>query len=498
MIEALCKPVSTLRRADWGSPKPRPIRVVIGVPARFRNRAAYVFDTLSLIWGIPIRVVETSDSRQAEIVYGTALPDELNGARRVTIPFDESGFQKTTQFAAVRQKGHVLWKKRDEEGGRFDVIASTYRLLQLLDEAQVDPQARDRRQIFNNDALPAARREVDTVPIVEHQAAYLLEMLRSAAPGLAAERLPKWPGGRRFAIAVTHDTDAVHAGAPLELATNLAKTVLRRDPGHFQLFKEGIRHLPDVAGNPHFGFPQWRKIEGGRGLRGCFYLFANTNRTKRDLSDCKSSVTNVKVPWQVLRKMAAEGWEFGLHASIHAKRSIDSFLSAKHWLEEKLQQPLRGLRHHYWALDWRKPHLTFRKHVNAGFRYDTSIAWRSKEGFRAATCHPYEPFDPGYDRPLDLFELPACVMDGYVVNQPEGLARARAILEAVADQGGLAVLDWHTETAWNRGLRAGYVDFFVELLQPYFGSSDVWFATPWEIAKHWRARATALREGTDD
>ena len=497
MIEDLCKPAFTAQRACCTGRQLRPIRVAMRVPQQFRNRASYVFKTFSLIWGIPIRVVGASDASQAEIVYGTARSDGTAGAHRVTIPFDQAGFQETTQFEAVQHNGRVLWKKQ-EKGGGFDVIASTYRLLGLLDEAQVDPQARDRRQIFDNGVLPLARREVDTVPIVEHHGAYLLEMLRSVAPGAAAERVPKWPGGRRFAIAITHDTDAVHAGAPLELATNLAKSVLRRDPRHFQLFTEGLRHLGDVAGNPLFGFPRWREIEGHRGVRGCFYLFANTNRTKRDLNDCKSSVATVNVPWQALRNMAAEGWEFGLHASIHAKRSVDSFLSAKHWLEEKLQEPLRGLRHHYWALDWQKPHLTFRKHVNAGFRYDTSIAWNTKEGFRAATCHPYQPFDPGYDRPLEMFELPTSIMDGYVVNQPDGLARARAILEAISGQGGVAILDWHTETAWNRGLRAGYVDFLLKMLEPYFGSSDVWFATPWEIAKHWRARAAALGERTGD
>jgi hypothetical protein len=39
------------------------------------------------------------------------------------------------------------------------------------------------------------------------------------------------------------------------------------------------------------------------------------------------------------------------------------------------------------------------------------------------------------------------------------------------------------------------VDLLLAMLEPYLGNSDVWFATPWEIAKHWRARTTALWEG---
>ena len=191
--------------------------------------------------------------------------------------------------------------------------------------------------------------------------------------------------------------------------------------------------------------------------------------------------------------MQQQGWEFGFHAPINAKRNIDSFIQAKLWIEERLGRPIFGLRHHYWALDWRKPHLTFRKHVNAGFRYDTSIAWRTKEGFRAATCHPYQPFDPVYDRPLDLLEMPTCLMDGHVVGEANALERCREVLGRVRNCGGLAILDWHTEGVCNAFQYAGWYDL-LESVFDWLSAGDAWIAAPWEIAQHWRRRSKQLLE----
>ena len=243
--------------------------------------------------------------------------------------------------------------------------------------------------------------------------------------------------------------------------------------------------------DPYFGFPRWGEEEGSRGIRSCFYLFVRMAGTRVDLNDCKSSVRQRRFPWHVLAELQAAGWNSACMRRSCAADNLDSFIRAKHWLEERLGQPIFGLRHHYWAMNWQKPHLTFRKHVNAGFRYDTSIAWRSKEGFRSATCHPYQPFDPVYDRPLDLLELPTCLMDRNVVDEANWAERCRQVLGQVRDCGGLAVLDWHTEGICNDFQCCGWYDVIRSLFDsPLAG--DAWIATPWEIAQHWQRRRMQL------
>jgi hypothetical protein len=475
----------------------RSIHVNLCIPPKFYNRAVYVFRIFSSIWGVPVRFVDGVDVERTDIRYGRELAD-TDLKTTVWIPFDEAGFLDHTCYESKEDEGRLLWKRQGGVAMPFDVVASSCRLLLLSDEVQIAPAARDRRGIFCNDGLPAARKAIEGMPVVEHHAAYLLERVRCVNPGLAESRMPKWPGAKKFAIVLTHDTDAVHLGGPLEMAANLAKYVLRRDRDFLQMFRMGWQGGRDVARSPFFAFPQWRQWEEDRQMRSCFFLFVNTDRTKRDINDCKSSVVSSPVPWDVLRQLASDGWEFGLHASINAKRKLDSFLNAKRYIEEKLESPIYGLRHHYWALDWLHPHHTFRKHVNAGFRYDTSIAWRTREGLRAAMCHPYQPFDPAFDRPLNLLELPTCLMDGHVANQPDAVERGRRIIQSVRDCGGVAVLDWHTETGCNSLIYKGYVALLAEILKPFLDSGDAWLPTPWELVRYWHQRETALAGAAND
>ena len=48
----------------------------------------------------------------------------------------------------------------------------------------------------------------------------------------------------------------------------------------------------------------------------------------------------------------------------------------------------------------------------------------------------------------------------------------------VKEYGGLAVLDWHTESSCNFLEFNNYLTIFKEILVPFIDDSEVWFATP--------------------
>ncbi len=333
--------------------------------------------------------------------------------------------------------------------------------------------------------------------MVDHHAQYLLQQLTKSSSAFSLPTIPKWPGGKRYVVALTHDTDSVALGAAGELVTNFSKFLIRRDRTFLQMFAGGLRHIGDPTADPFFGFPLWREFENVRRLRSCFYLFAKVVPLKKDINNCKSSVVEQPIDWEILKRMAADGWEFGFHAPIDPENKLESFVEGKRWIEKKLGVPIQGLRHHYWALDWRRPHNTFRKHIDAGFRYDTSIAWKDVAGFRAATCHPFRPFDPEWDKPLDIYEIPACLMDGHILENLDGMASpveaGLEIIRRVKEQGGVAVLDWHTETACDAFNYKNYLTTLRHILEPLLEDGDVWFATPREIAEHWHRRSIELK-----
>jgi len=352
--------------------------------------------------GLPLRIVEEGLA-EGMVVYGSA-PAAWQGA---VLAYDPRCYDPKARFAAVGST--PLWAPEGTAAENIDLIGGLGRLLTLTDEAQIADGARNANGIFLTQALPTARALVKAEPLVEHHTAALARHFKVLSPELPNPR-PLWPGGRRYAVVITHDTDAVSLDAPMEILFNTAKAVVHHDTIRARMAWDGLTKKCD----PLSGLRTWIEIEGAASLRGAFFLFAR-GVVSPHLHDCRSSVLNRKPDWNWLGSLVDQGWEIGYHAPIRAKENADEFIWGRNALEQRLGRPIHGVRHHYWALDWRRPYLTFRKHLSAGFHYDSSITWRDAPGFRAGTCLPYRPFDPDLGRALKFHELPNAIMDGHVI-----------------------------------------------------------------------------------
>ncbi len=468
--------------------------VSIDVPDQFRRKAEYVFSVFSSAWGLSVRMA-SNPSEPADVVYGWRPPND-EARVSVTIPFDPTAYVPSTTCEMRTREGLPTWcPKEGSERDGVDLVGTTYRLLTLLAESQIAEEDRDDKGTFPLEALPPARKDAATVPLVESHAQVVFQAMVSRRPDLAPEAVPRWPGGFKYAICLTHDTDAATLAAPAELGTNFAKAVLRGDAHHLKMFLKGLLCLGRPKANPLFGFPRWQSYEASLGMKSCFYLAPGVLHVKRHLNDCKSTVFRRGTDWEILRRMAENGWEFGVHPSIHARQSLDSLVAGKSMVEKELGRAVFGVRHHYWSVDWRRPQETLRKHIEAGFRYDSSLAWRGA-GFRAGTCLPYQPFDPERNEPLPICELPPSLMDAVILGQglplEEAIRQGREVVQRVKEYGGVAVLNWHTETACDDFCYRGYFSALRDLLDPLLRENDVWCATPWELARHWRERNEAL------
>jgi hypothetical protein len=471
------------------------LNVILRVPVQIESKARYAFETLSTAWGLPVRFVEDTTAG-CNVVYGVSKQTD---GRVPVLPFDARAYLPETDCTGLSSDGKVVWGPAGTPFERVDLVGSTFRLLTFMDESRVPQTARDRRGIFNTDSLPEGRQEVVAEPLVENHAELLFERLCNAHPCLKQNRQPLWPNGKKYALLLTHDTDAITLGSAMEMTYNLGKAILRRDGASFRRFKDGFTHFGRPNDNPLFGFPRWERIERQM-LRSCFYLFVRPNRLKADLNDCRSTVGNQAIDWRILRSMADDGWEFGLHAPIRAKEHVWALQQGREFIEDKIGHRAAGLRHHYWALDWVQPHLTFRKHIQAGFQYDTSIAWRNRAGFRAGTCLPFRPFDPGSDTALDLCEIPTALMDSHICTQgkpvDESVGAGLALIDAIKRRGGVALLNWHTETVCNDYQYAGVLPVLLKIIENVLHDSDVWLPTPTELVRHWNQRSLRLKTGT--
>lgn len=457
------------------------------VPSPYRPRVLASLDFLGISIGVRFQL---SQSGQVDLQYGEG-GDGV--AARVTLPFWPETYDPSAVHRATIVDGLPSWLPVSRpETDHPDLIGATWRLLSLLDEAQVPSAGRDEAGAFVTDDLPMARRASLDQPFAEWHAAILLRRLAQGGVRLGPP-VDRWPAGKAYAVLVTHDADGPRLQQPGELAKALGKAVIRGSGSEGRAFLAGVRTRLLREPDPYFGFEGWAHAERELGLRSAFYLYVRSAmpRHARD----PLYVIDRHPRWNVLRRLADDGWELAVHAGIRAAESADGLREERERLTELVGRPVVGLRHHYWRLDWRSPATTFERQLAAGYEYDASMAWRDRPGFRAGTSLPYFPPGRSGDRPLPLVELPTCLMDGHLFEYQRldvnaAIASADHLRQRVAHAGGVFNIDWHERTFCDSYSYQGWATVALRLLRNL--SSGAWLATPSDLARWWRSRSESV------
>ena len=272
---------------------------------------------------------------------------------------------------------------------------------------------------------------------------------------------PRWRGAR-FAVCLTHDVDTPWRWTRIGVRGAAARL---RDHARSGRAAPAMKEAVGLASVPIHklsrGDPNWRfesvlrKATAG-GLRHTFYLMAGHGHP----ADGPSPATYDRLRPRLVELLLAGGAEVGLHGSYNAAADAEILTEEKQRLEE-LAGPLAGHRYHYLRVD---PHRNLATLDALGFRYDSSLGFADRPGFRAGIAQPFRPWDVAADRPLRLVEIPLAVMDVTLAEERYlGLsvqAAERRLLDLVAwaaEHGGGFSLLWHndrfdplTSRGWDR------------------------------------------------
>jgi hypothetical protein len=442
-----------------------------------------------------VRYTFVDEGSEADIHYG-----EADGAKgSLWLPYWPESYEPSQPHVAVGDEHRRWWVPQARMSQRpVDLIGGVARLLALLDESQVAEEARGDSGVFRLSDLPRPRQEVQAEPLVEWHLAALIEHLELSGVRLT-DRLARWPRGARYAVVLTHDVD----GAALHDARELLRTAVRgiryRSPPILAGAAAGLTGWITRKPDPHFRFSAWADLERSLGVTSAFFLHVRGG-APRHLNDPTYSV-NDSSRWEVLRTLADDGWEFGVHAAIAAGRAASYLAGERQRLEQVVARRVLGVRHHYWRLDWRNPMKTFRLQEEAGYTYDLSIAWRDGYGFRAGTSLPYQPFDR-LGGSVSVLEIPTTVMDTHLFEHlrlpgPEAAAALRKVASVVRRAGGVLNLNWHQETYWNLYGNAGWRTVYEEAVEELSDDPQAWITTPGELAAWWLDRARQLDEAAE-
>ena len=337
----------------------------------------------------------------------------------------------------ISQKYHPLFdsNRRENNVSLNDVanlVNNTLSRKEEFGDANLDKWGR-----FDHDKSFLVKNGLDQLPIID-------ELILDVVKQLNLKVKSIWPEGKKAAVCLTHDVDAIDG---------FSYFWLRKINWYWCWFSARLRNNQQEADkwistlkkwvqfkklnfDPMESFDQIQELEDSHGFRSTFFFMSLCHGLSRE--GRRYSVKNPRVA-EVAKKLLKGGWEIGLHADYHNHLSLSSLKEQKQRLEDVIKEEISGCRHHY--LRVRFPD-SWKIYAQAGFKYSSNMGWGSGfQGFRAGTCLPYQPV-----REYSLLEIPFQLMDtNPIADIGSYMNMFYQYLKLTKAVGGCLVIDFHQE-----------------------------------------------------
>lgn len=420
----------------------------IDVPPSFQPKATYALETLLRPLGLEPDWVRTDELGLHGIYYGKTPPTS-----GTTFHLDDQTIAYFEQQAAYNPE-LVRWEEwggerwpclfRQVDGTTPDLIASAFFWLSGWQECTV--KTRDQHGRFPYSASLQAALGTALIPYVDVYREQLSTVLKQA--GITFQQRT-WRG-RSWAFCPTHDIDYLK---------KWRKGMIWREVIHYFLLNRrrttGAQRLQRLA---RF-LKAWvlpgdvyrasfvRMVQEVEESGGTATYFLKTGATSPH-----DVLYPIHHPFllQKMPRMEEAGFEMGLHPSYYGHTRWDSMREEKQRLDEVLKSRSVSVRQHYLRYDHS---LTSEVHIANGFRIDSTLGFAEHEGFRHATCQPFQLFDIKANHVLDIWEMPLAIMDGALFNRrnlslDQAIEHTQALLRTCQRYGGVCVALWHN-TLWD-------------------------------------------------
>lgn len=386
--------------------------------------------------------------RLREGLYYGPQPPETTAVR--ALPFDASAWARMEARAPVAP-GEVGWL--DWDGRRWplpfhaptgpDVVASAFYWLSGWQE--VACRERDAYGRVPYSASLQAQLGTIGLPAVDAAREWLGARLHDQ--GIRWGRR-KW-GDAAWALCPTHDIDYVRKWRPGVLYRELVRNPLFNDRREILRRRAGrlARGVRSIFGADPFtaGLDRLFEAVASRGGTATYFWKAGAHGP-HDVSYRLGS-TRLR---RFFSQLHGASFEHGLHPGFHVVDHEGRLAEERRRLAEATGREVTSVRQHYLRYD---PERTPRAQAAAGLSLDATLGYSEQEGFRRATCLPFQVYDLVDDRPLPLWEMPLSVMDATLAHYQGLDAQAAipptvAVLDTCRRFGGAAVVLWHN-TLWD-------------------------------------------------
>jgi len=360
--------------------------------------------------------------------------------------------------------------------------------------AEQATRAADRHDRVPAGENPVVRAGAERRPVLSELGRALREGVRAVAGRRPVRCLMPWPGGRRWAAALSHDVDVV-SGWP-------AFTVLRL----LELTRAGeIRRAGRVLGaaaGALGGSPVWQgvsevlRMEAERGVHSTWFFLCGTPTLGRWRAGDVTYAIEGRPARRLIAAVRDAGHELGVHGTFATTVEGGAFGQERARLAAVTGLPVApGIRQHFLKM---RPGVTQRRMRRSGFTYDATYGFSDRNGFRLGVADVVAGWDAEAGALSGLDEVPLHWMDR-AQSKYQGIedprvwvADALELAGRCRDVGGLWVGLWHpnlTDALGFPGAPAAYE----ELLSRIVGAGDPPAVDTLERFVSWRRRRRAAR-----
>ncbi|MHB8580435.1 MAG: polysaccharide deacetylase family protein [Ignavibacteriaceae bacterium] len=259
----------------------------------------------------------------------------------------------------------------------------------------------------------------------------------------------KWPNRHDYAVALTHDVDMLSPFARIEHWRRIKINYTNWDT---------ITKIKNILGLRHSAqsidiFSPWIEVEKKYSFNSTFFVMPY-EINKRDIMDNtykindRTYIKNRKIIFsKFLKEVHNNGWEIGIHGSIHAATDLEEFVLQKKQLEKELGFKIFSNRFHNLSFNRREtPPILDR----AGILCDSTLGSNRLAGFRTGTTYPHKLELFSGNNESSFLEIPMNIMDSAILrfdnlgfNENIGFEFCKRIIDRVRSFRGVVTLNWH-------------------------------------------------------
>jgi peptidoglycan/xylan/chitin deacetylase (PgdA/CDA1 family) len=341
-----------------------------------------------------------------------------------------------------------------------------------------------------------ASADMEREPVVSHIARELAAAVRRAAGRRPLCFVTPWPGGHRWAAALTHDLDVV-SWWPAFTALRLAE--LARKGQAARLLQVIGAALASGGRNVVWrGAREVLDIEAHYAARSTWFVLCGTPSLATARAGDLTYSPESKAARRILDAIRGGGHEIGLHGSFATSDAPALFGEQRARLAALVAQQPRGVRQHYLRL---RPATTYRAMADAGFAFDSTAGFADRNGFRLGVADVLPMWSDAERAALPLDEVPFTWMDRALSKyrgeeDPAAWVRdALALADRAREVDGLWVGIWHPNLTTALGFPGALHAY--ESLVAALVNRDPWMPTLSEAVAWRRARRAVRAVGID-